>query len=560
MTWLLAGFLLCVAVFLRIVLALQPGLWVDEIFSLAMATGHSLEHPAADAIPELGDYVEHEEARPSWFFLRYMQHETPPAGAKRVIRAVLLSDTSPPLYYLLLNVWTRLAGTGDASLRLFSTVWALACFPLLWALGRQVGGTRTALTACALFAFSPPALYYAGEGRMYSLLWFLGLSLAWLSLALARRGSSPRILLLWILVASAGLLTHYFFAFVLMACVIWLWLHPGEFRRAHLAGLVALVGVLALPWYLQVPDSLSRWRVTAGWLNVPLTWQQLFTNPFTLAWSLFYDRPAWGSRVWVERFAALLYASLIVLILHRGTWRLFSRRRRLLWIWLLAACLGPVVFDVLMRTNTSTVWRYALPGLPAAMLLAALGMSRLSRRIHAAFLLLILLAWLPVIVDMFTGPSRPWEPFPEIAARLKAWAHSDDLIIVHSIPGGVLGVARYLGTDAPLASWVVQLGQRRMPNTIHAILKDRCRVALVKVHDMGEPSPAEGWLDTHATLERRDRLNASTKILYFHPKSPAGRSLSPCPVWSKSAPIAPGTLEPAVRRTVAWCPRTLNCQ
>ena len=129
---------------------------------------------------------------------------------------------------------------------------------------------------------------------------------------------------------------------------------------------------------------------------------------------------------------------------------------------MLAACVGPVVFDLLMRTNASTVWRYALPGLPAAMLLAALGMTRLSRRLQVTFMLLILLAWLPGIVDMFRGPSRPWEPFPEIAGRLKAWIHSDDLIIVHSIPGGVLGVARYLDSDVPVVSWVVQLGQRRM--------------------------------------------------------------------------------------------------
>ena len=33
----------------RVEMSLRPGLWGDEIFSLAMATGHSLEHPAAEA-------------------------------------------------------------------------------------------------------------------------------------------------------------------------------------------------------------------------------------------------------------------------------------------------------------------------------------------------------------------------------------------------------------------------------------------------------------------------------------------------------------------------------
>ena len=107
------------AVLLRIALALHPGLWVDEIFSLAMATGHSLEHPAIEANPAFGDYIEPPRAQPPSAFHRYMQHENPPAGLSRVIRAVQRSDTNPPLYYLLLNVWTRAAGTGDAALRLF---------------------------------------------------------------------------------------------------------------------------------------------------------------------------------------------------------------------------------------------------------------------------------------------------------------------------------------------------------------------------------------------------------------------------------------------------------
>src|SRR5215470_7892696 len=106
-------FVISVAALLRIGLALHPGLWSDEIFSLAMATGHSLEHPAEEANQALGDYVEPLDPQPPSTFRRYMQHEESPAGPRRVMRAVLLSDTSPPLYYLILNLWSRVAGTSD---------------------------------------------------------------------------------------------------------------------------------------------------------------------------------------------------------------------------------------------------------------------------------------------------------------------------------------------------------------------------------------------------------------------------------------------------------------
>jgi hypothetical protein len=42
----------------RLFLAARQDLWADELFSLAVATGHSLEHPASAAVPALGDFVE----------------------------------------------------------------------------------------------------------------------------------------------------------------------------------------------------------------------------------------------------------------------------------------------------------------------------------------------------------------------------------------------------------------------------------------------------------------------------------------------------------------------
>ena len=94
----LAAFL--VGLILQIALLGRSGLWADEVFSLAMATGHSLEHPAAAAQPALGDFVEPDHPVPAEEFRRYVQHQRPVESPSRVVRAVLLSDTSPPLYYL----------------------------------------------------------------------------------------------------------------------------------------------------------------------------------------------------------------------------------------------------------------------------------------------------------------------------------------------------------------------------------------------------------------------------------------------------------------------------
>jgi len=221
--------------------------------------------------------------------------------------------------------------------------------------------------------------------------------------------------------------------------------------------------------------------------------------------------------------AAGLFALLALVVLRQGLWSILSGRGQLPSLWLLAICLGSVLFDLGMHTNASTIRRYALPALPAAMLLAAMGIRRLPKWGHIVFLFLVVLAWLAAYQFMSTKPPRWTEPYRDVGARIAGWAGSSDMIIVHSIPSGVLGVARYMNTSTPIASWVVQLGQRHVPDDLDALLADFHRVALVKIHHLDEPSPPEAWLRKHATLERHDRWDMTpedrkwnkTEILFF---------------------------------------------
>jgi uncharacterized membrane protein len=508
--------LFSLAAVLRGVLANERNLWADELFSLAMATGHSLEHPAAAADSTKGDFVQWSSAEPAAAYRRYLQHEEPPAGSGRVIRAVLLSDTSPPLYYLLLNWWTRASGTSDRAVRLFSVLWALAAFPLIWILAHRLGGWRAAVSTAVLYSLAPVSLYYSVEGRMYSMLWFLALAFMWLTVRLHDQGTRPGTLLLWTLAGAAGFLTHYFFAFVWAAGVLWILLHPGRVSRVSLVAAIAATAVAVLPWYLQLPSSLSRWRVTGTWLNVPLSWRQAISAPLLLAWNLVAGHGSWGGSRWGDRALAILF-----IILAVGIWRrravasVFRPLPRLLWLWVLAACLGPLVFDLLRGTMASLVGRYALAGLPAALLIAGLGLSLLTPRANAGLLAFMLLAWSSGGRAVFHDP-RSWEPFAGLGRELSSWVQPGDLVIVHSIPSGVVGVARYVSSSAPVAAWVGQLGTRRLPRDLETLLAGRRRVALVIVHSVSEPAPEELWLRAHASLLKLENIR-SARLLYFAP-------------------------------------------
>jgi hypothetical protein len=154
------------------------------------------------------------------------------------------------------------------------------------------------------------------------------------------------------------------------------------------------------------------------------------------------------------------------------------------------------------------------------MLLAALSISHLSATVHAAFLSAILLAWLPGVRATVLGRvARPWEPYTKVAARLDAWGGPNDIVLVRSIPSGVVGVARYMKGDIPLAAWVTQLGARQVPADVERLLRGRRRVAVASIHALSAAGPLEQWLQAHARPLGNDTFkHSSATVLYFGPE------------------------------------------
>jgi len=168
------------------------------------------------------------------------------------LRAVVHSENSPPLWYLLAWADSRLLGTGEIALRLPSALAGLATVPVAWAIGRELAGRRTALACAALVAVNPLLVWYSQEARVYAL-FVLTVSLAMLCFLRALHEPTRRRMALFALSGALALLTHYFSVFLLVPMVLWLAFAPGPqraaTRRAALPaiGALAIVGVALLP-------------------------------------------------------------------------------------------------------------------------------------------------------------------------------------------------------------------------------------------------------------------------------------------------------------------------
>jgi hypothetical protein len=522
--WILVAILTLAAV-VRVGIVGRSGLWADELFSLAIATGHSLEHPAAVANPKLGDFVQTDSGVDREEFRHYLRHDNPPAGPARVLRAVLLSDTSPPLYYLLLYGWTLLFGTSDVSIRMFSVTCSLACFPLLLAIARRTGGKGAIIPAGILFALSPLAIYYSTEARMYSLLWLCVLAVTWASLALHRRGETIAMLGVWVAASVSGFLTHYFFVFPWLAIAACLVISRGRLKRWQLIASTVVTGVLILPWYVNLPKSLGAWRVTQGWLN----WR-----PRGFSWLVaildlttqFFDgrgKYLWPSHRISTIVALILFGTIAVVMVWRSRMHLFRPRHVLLWLPFVAICVGPLVFDFLRHTYTVAVPRYAIAALPAACLLTGVGLACLKVRTRIFMLVVIALAWSPNLLSIYRQRSRNREAFREVSRAVSSTGTSSDLILVHSIPSGVLGIARYANGPAAMASWVGQLQNHEVPGSVRALAAGRNRIFLVKIHEVGSQAAEEDWLRANAIVSRETHVGAATIVEFRQVKGePSG--------------------------------------
>ncbi len=516
--WSLLGIGLLMAM-MQVILATRQCLWADEIFSVAIATGHSLEHPAAAADPAQGDFVEADDPVPARDLQRYLKHDGGPASPMRVLRAVLLSDTSPPLYYLLLYGWTAILGTSDFVLRLFSVGWFVACLPLLASVARRTVGERAVIPACFLFAISPLGIYYATEARMYSLLLFCVLTTACLSLLLQQRGGSIGLCTLWVASSAAGFLTHYFFLFSWLATVLFLWIRPGGFARKRLIGCVLLVGVVIAPWYLIATKCFGAWRITKGWLELrPAEFDRLratrnhFLQFFSSTGSGLWKQPRWSAAA-----AILIFAALGAFAAWRMRLQIFAGNRLFIWLWFIAACAAPSVMDVIQGTFSADSPRYAFAALPAAYLLAAMCVACLNFRAQIIALALLALAWAPPLVAIYGARWRNLQPFRDIARAVTANGHPSDLILVHSIPSGVLGIARYVDSERDIGSWVGQLRRRKVPQSLQTLIGARSHILFIRVHEVAEPAPEEDWLRAHAEIGWDRRIGAS-RVAEFKPK------------------------------------------
>lgn len=330
-------------------------------------------------------------------------------------------DPNMGLYYVLLHLWSRLFGYGEAALRSLTVLLGGLAVPAIALLGKRLFGRPCGLLAGLLLALSPFFVQYEQTARSYALLVLLVLLSCYFFVAALQRPAAMT-LAGYVLASVLAIYAHYFAALVLLVQLATLL--AVRRRDALTRPWLATAGAIVV---LCVPEVVFASRAGSGgisWIHVP-----------TLGALLRFPADVAGYKPLAAVLVVLACYGLARAAIDGEGWQ----------PWFLAGWLvGPVllVFVISRLGHPLFVTYYLIVVLPAFLLLAALGVARLPpgpAPVVAVALLAILAA--AGLRDWYRSPS--FESYRAATRYILARADRADGLVAYPPKTVGYGLAYY---------------------------------------------------------------------------------------------------------------------
>ena len=416
------------------------------------------------------------------FSIKISHH--PPAG----IIEETSKDVHPPLYYFALHYWMMLFGDTEAGARLLSALFGVLAVGATYKIAARLFGTATGLAASALLALSRFHLEFSQEARMYTLLGLLALFSMYFFVRLVE-GGGRAVFAAYVAASALMMYTQVYSVFVLAAQNLFVgtlvFASRETFRRLLWRWVLAQItlAVLFLPWLNVLAQQVSH--VQQGFWIPRLPARFMFMTLVMYA----------GSYV----LSAILFP-LVALAVFLG-WRRnetkaaapegpLTERLKIYLLLLWLGCSVVLPFAVSQVASPIFLPKYTIAALPAFLILAARGLSRLRfHQLRAVALLLLVIFSAGVLRNYYAALKK--DPWREAVASFEQLARPGDLVLFNQASGqhpfDYYLKARGLD-EKPFPDFQSQMTAENLPALLAETVKDRGRVWLVVSHP-GELTP-----------------------------------------------------------------------
>ena len=170
-------------------------------------------------------------------------------------------DVHPPFYYWILKIWSFVFGQSLFALRAMSVFFSLLCLVFAYLLLREIKIKNYLILGILLcLTWAPFQIQYAQEMRMYSLGGFLIIASCYFLIKLIKKFSWQN-LIIYSLLITAGLYTHYYliFSIIAQALIVLIW------RKWKILLAYIITGLAFLPW-LKIFISQAKQVTDTFWI------------------------------------------------------------------------------------------------------------------------------------------------------------------------------------------------------------------------------------------------------------------------------------------------------
>jgi hypothetical protein len=336
-----------------------------------------------------------------------------------LIEALRLRDHHPPVYFLLLSGWLRLAGDSVVAMRLFSAFFSIlsvaAVVPLARAIHRGdpwFSASSVPLLAALTLALSDPEVVLAQDARMYALRTFLVILSALFYVRWTQQPNARRALL-WIAVNAILFHVQYQGLFIAAAQGLHALIFLRGGVRARALACLALSGLLFAPWFIGVAWE-QRDNDTGIWASLPSNWNTIREMIYKFL----------GSQ-WAVMGALLVFGS-FALIGGRARWRP-AGWTFFLWAWLILTVSVTFVlnfwFDVLAPHRILLIT-------PALAVLIARGLRNVPPVGRGLLIAAVVVHGVTTVDDYY--PKEPWD---KMAANMARYAEAGQMALLEVYRG-----------------------------------------------------------------------------------------------------------------------------